>query len=342
MKKIVIFGGTFDPVHIGHLKIYLVVKKQLHFDKFLVVPSKHPPLKNNQAYASAEDRFMMTKLLFGKYKDVKIERYEIDKNDNKVSYTINTIRYLSKKYPNDKLFLVVGLDRYDDFKQWKNWQEILKLVTLIVIPRHKLINKTYTNCVTIKMPLINVASSQLRSNPNHKFIPKQIINYIAQNGLYINQQIKPLLSKARYEHTLRVAKLALEIAKAIKYKFLKKVYIAAMYHDVCKEFDDKKIIKYAQTSHKHIHILHGVAGANYIKKHFNVNDRDILEAISSHVIPNKTHSLLTKILYCADKLEPSRTKKDIQNRLGMIRLVKKDINKYFYELLSITQQKYKN
>lgn len=117
MKKIVIFGGTFDPVHIGHLKIYLVVKKQLHFDKFLVVPSKHPPLKNNQAYASAEDRFMMTKLLFGKYKDVKIERYEIDKNDNKVSYTINTIRYLSKKYPNDKLFLVVGLDRYDDFKQ---------------------------------------------------------------------------------------------------------------------------------------------------------------------------------------------------------------------------------
>jgi nicotinate-nucleotide adenylyltransferase len=202
-------------------------------------------------------------------------------------------------------------------------------VTLIIIPRHKPINNIKENHIVINMPLIHIASSQLRAMPNPKFIPKPIINYIAQNGLYIEQQIKPLLSKSRYEHTLRVMKLALEIAKAIKYKFLKKVYVAAMYHDVCKEFDDKKITTYAKLKHQHIHVLHGFAGANYIKKHFNINDHDILEAISNHVIPNKNPSLLTKILYCADKLEPNRTKQDIHNRLQMVKLVKKDINKYF-------------
>jgi nicotinate-nucleotide adenylyltransferase len=117
MKKIVIFGGTFDPIHIGHLKIYLAIKKQFKFDKFLIIPSKVPPLKNHLAYASSQDRLMMIKLLFNKYKDVEIDQYEINQNDNRISYTFNTIRYLSKKYPNDKLFLVVGLDRYDDFKK---------------------------------------------------------------------------------------------------------------------------------------------------------------------------------------------------------------------------------
>lgn len=190
------------------------------------------------------------------------------------------------------------------------------------------------------MPLINISSSQLRKNPSIKYLTKPIANYISANGLYIDEQIKPLLSPSRYQHTLRVMKLAMELTMKINKLLLKKVYIASMYHDVCKEFDDKNILTYSNNSHKHIHTLHGIAGANYVKKHFNINDKEILDAISNHVIPQTNCSLLSKILYCADKLEPARTKHDINNRLGMLKLIKKDINKYFPKLVSEIQQKY--
>jgi nicotinate-nucleotide adenylyltransferase len=183
--------------------------------------------------------------------------------------------------------------------------------------------------VVVKMPLVKTSSSELRKEPQTKFLSPSVAQYIVDNGLYIDEQIKPLLSTSRYEHTLRVCKLAMQFANKIDKRLLKKIYIASMYHDVCKEFDDQCIRKYLKTKYQHLHIAHGMAGANYIKKHFNIRDSEVLEAISNHVIPNKEPSMLTKMLYCADKLEPKRTKQDIANRLEMIRLVEKDINKYF-------------
>jgi nicotinate-nucleotide adenylyltransferase len=117
MGNIIIFGGTFDPVHIGHLQIYLSIKEKLQFDKFIVVPTKNPPLKKQRPFASTKDRIAMLKLMFGKYKDIEINQYEVDQQSNDYSYTINTIKHFKKVYPNDKLFLVVGLDRYLDFKK---------------------------------------------------------------------------------------------------------------------------------------------------------------------------------------------------------------------------------
>lgn len=342
MKNIVIFGGTFDPIHVGHLKIYLAIKKQFKFDKFLIVPTKNTPLKNHQPYACCQDRVAMIKLMFNKYKDVRIENYEINKNGDGISYTIDTVKYLQNKYPGSKLYLIVGLDRFDDFKKWKAWKEILKIVTLIIIPRHKQTNDLQNNGVVIKMPLINISSSQLRSNPDIKFLTPSITKYIAEHGLYIDQQIKHLLSNERYKHTLRVTMLALEFANIIDKKLLHKTYIASMYHDVCKEFDDEQTKLYAKQTHKYPHMLHGIAGANYIKKHFHITDKKIINAISYHVLPNRNPSMLTKILYCADKLEPKRTKQDIKDRLGMIKLIKKDINKYFWQLVKLTQAKYKD
>jgi nicotinate-nucleotide adenylyltransferase len=117
MRKIVIFGGVFDPPHIGHLNIYLSIKKQFKFDKFYIVPSKIPPLKNHYAYASANDRRNMVKLMFNKYRDVEICDYELSKKTNKTSYSIDTIKYFKTKYPKDELFFAIGLDRYSDFQK---------------------------------------------------------------------------------------------------------------------------------------------------------------------------------------------------------------------------------
>jgi nicotinate-nucleotide adenylyltransferase len=181
----------------------------------------------------------------------------------------------------------------------------------------------------------------LRIKPDVKFLTPPVTKYIANNGLYIEQQIKPLMSVDRFQHTLRVTKLAMDFAKFIDNRLTKKAYIAAMYHDVCKELSDKDIRKYTnQKTNKSIHVLHGIAGSNYVRKYFNIKDKEILQAIANHVIPQKNPSLLSKIIYCADKLESGRTKHDINNRIKMINLVKRDINKYFKQLYFLTQSKY--
>jgi nicotinate-nucleotide adenylyltransferase len=117
MTNIVIFGGVFDPPHIGHLAIYKAVLKHMKVNKFIVVPSKIPPLKSHQPIASPIDRINMTKLLFKPYKNVTISDYEISAKSDEASYTIDTVRYFHKKYPTSQLYIVVGTDRYLDFKQ---------------------------------------------------------------------------------------------------------------------------------------------------------------------------------------------------------------------------------
>jgi nicotinate-nucleotide adenylyltransferase len=116
MKKIVIFGGTFDPIHLGHLSVYKAIKKHYSPNKFIIVPSKKPPLKPYQPFANAQDRINMIKLLFNSYKDVMISNFEIEQKNNQISYTINTLKHFKKKYPKAQIYLVLGTDRYQDFK----------------------------------------------------------------------------------------------------------------------------------------------------------------------------------------------------------------------------------
>jgi nicotinate-nucleotide adenylyltransferase len=112
-----LFGGVFDPVHTGHLSIYRAIKKHYKFDKFFIVPSKNPPLKNHLPYADVKDRMLMLQLMFYCYQDVEISSYEIKNGKQKISYTIDTIKYFKKIYPDTTIYLLIGTDRYLDFKQ---------------------------------------------------------------------------------------------------------------------------------------------------------------------------------------------------------------------------------
>jgi nicotinate-nucleotide adenylyltransferase len=184
----------------------------------------------------------------------------------------------------------------------------------------------------------------LRVVPHKQYLTTPIANFIANEGLYIEQQITPLMSKSRLLHTKRVTQLALSLAKHHHYKSLKRVYIASMYHDTSKEFNDKTILKLVGSyNHKRfptIHTLHGLASAKYVNKMFNINDKEILNAIANHVIPSKKPTTLDMLIYCADKLESGRTKDDIKDRLGYIKLAKTNLKLGFDKLYCETQKHY--
>jgi len=115
-QKIVIFGGSFDPVHNGHTNLIKIVREQFYPNLFIIIPSKIPPLKNTKNVANGLDRLNMLRLAFKNDHDVLISDYEVKKNSNSPSYTIDTLKHFKKQYQNDQLYLLIGSDRYLDFK----------------------------------------------------------------------------------------------------------------------------------------------------------------------------------------------------------------------------------
>ena len=348
IKKILIFGGSFDPVHKGHIDSCNSAIAKVDPDLTIIIPNKIPPLKSTlHASASARDRLNMCKLAFSNMGNLKISSFELRQASNTPSYTYKTIQYLLKKYPEAKLYLLVGYDRYCDFNKWKNYKYILNHVTLVVGIRNTntLDLKDDKKSIPVLFPSVNISSAELRLKPNKEYMTEPVINYINENGLYAENHIRNLMSEYRFNHTLRVAKTAMQIARAVAPKKVKKAYIAGMYHDVAKEFNETTILSmvknYDKKLYPTVHTLHGICSAMYIKDNFYINDEEILDAIRNHVIPPVECSTLSMILYCADKLEPGRTVNDVKNRRKKLSIVKKDLKKGFKLLYNEIKERYK-
>lgn len=348
IKKILIFGGSFDPVHKGHIDSCNSAIAKVDPDLTIIIPNKIPPLKSTlHASASARDRLNMCKLAFSNMGNLKISSFELRQASNAPSYTYKTIQYLLKKYPEAKLYLLVGYDRYCDFNKWKNYKYILNHVTLVVGIRNTntLDLKDDKKSIPVLFPSVNISSAELRLKPNKEYMTEPVINYINENGLYAENHIRNLMSEYRFNHTLRVAKTAMQITRAVAPKKVKKAYIAGMYHDVAKEFNETTILSmvknYDKKLYPTVHTLHGICSAMYIKDNFYINDEEILDAIRNHVIPPMECSTLSMILYCADKLEPGRTVNDVKNRRKKLSIVKKDLKKGFKLLYNEIKERYK-
>ena len=348
IKKILIFGGSFDPVHKGHIDSCNSAIAKVDPDLTIIIPNKIPPLKSTlHASASARDRLNMCKLAFSNMGNLKISSFELRQASNTPSYTYKTIQYLLKKYPEAKLYLLVGYDRYCDFNKWKNYKYILNHVTLVVGIRNTntLDLKDDKKSIPVLFPSVNISSAELRLKPNKEYMTEPVINYINENGLYAENHIRNLMSEYRFNHTLRVAKTAMQITRAVAPKKVKKAYIAGMYHDVAKEFNETTILSmvknYDKKLYPTVHTLHGICSAMYIKDNFYINDEEILDAIRNHVSPPMECSTLSMILYCADKLEPGRTVNDVKNRRKKLSIVKKDLKKGFKLLYNEIKERYK-
>lgn len=168
--QIAIFGGSFDPPHIGHQSIAKKALKKLQIDQLIIVPSFLNPLKT-RSFLDAKTRYKLLKKLFSKNECVKVSKYEI-KQDRPV-YSIETIKYILKKYKPSKLFLIIGADNYNSFHLWSNYEEIKELVELVVVTRQ---GYEYDKNDEVKRLKVNIkiSSTELRNTFNVNYIPKKI------------------------------------------------------------------------------------------------------------------------------------------------------------------------
>ncbi|QKF80873.1 nicotinate (nicotinamide) nucleotide adenylyltransferase [Halarcobacter ebronensis] len=167
---IAIFGGSFDPPHIGHQTIVKKALKKLDIDLLIVVPAYLNPLKV-KSFLDAKVRYKLLKKLFAKKERVVVSSYEIDMG--RPVYSIETIKQIIEQYKPEKLYLIIGADNYKSFHLWESYEEIEKLVTLVVVTRDGIKHSKNSDVKRLKVD-IKISSTQLRNTFNLDYIPKKI------------------------------------------------------------------------------------------------------------------------------------------------------------------------
>ncbi|RGD75788.1 nicotinate (nicotinamide) nucleotide adenylyltransferase [Anaerofustis stercorihominis] len=194
--KVGFIGGSFNPIHNGHINLALAGKNEFDLDKVIFIPNSINPIKENKSKVSTEDRVKMVELAIQDYDDFEIDTYEVDKKG--ISYTIDTVEYLKNKY-ND-LYFIGGADLIFELHKWKDYEKLLKEVDFIIAGRnpYKLpeledkvneLNKKYDININIlkNFKMIDLSSSEIRNNilSNKSLkIPKKVAEYIIKNNLY--------------------------------------------------------------------------------------------------------------------------------------------------------------
>lgn len=312
MRKIGLLGGSFDPIHDGHMLIAKTCYKKLKLDELWFIPVLNNPFKDREM-ASNEHRVAMIELAIRKHKHFKVNDIELQGNPNEKSYTYNTLLKLKEMYPDVKFYYIIGDDQVAKFNDWYEAKKISEMVKLVCMARggyefDETNQKEYHMKRIDYMP-IKASSSAIR-NGKPKHLDKKVANYMTMHGLYLDSIVASFMSEKRFQHTKSMASLAVEIAKANNLDE-NKAYIAGMLHDVAKEMDVNKARKimqkhYPEHLNKPIPVWHQWLSSYVVQKNFHVHDKEILQAIENHTTANTNMSLLDMCIYVADKYDRNR------------------------------------
>lgn len=309
MKNIILFPGSFDPIHIGHLEMAKKASELLNAD-VIFVPAVISVWKTDSA--PFVHKMNMIELMIKNEERFSVSDYE-NTTGKEINYSIDTVRYFKSIYPEDNLYLLIGEDQVNAFHKWKEAKEISNIAKIIFFQRPD-IEIDMNNYNTFNMKeltgvLIDASSSNIREL---KVLDTsdEIVDYIAENRLYYMSEISKRITEERMNHSIEVAKLARLIAE--KNNLDKSTaYIAGLLHDVGKS-PNKAYLEEEMTKHYKDYLdipafsYHQFVG-EYVAKHvFNIEDEEVLKAIKFHATGCGNMSTLGKIVYSSDKIEPTR------------------------------------
>jgi nicotinate-nucleotide adenylyltransferase len=186
-----IFGGSFDPPHVGHLLAAVDAFEALQLDKLIFVPAAIQPLKSDVVATPAHLRLAMVKLLVGADERFAVDAVEIDRAG--LSYTVDTLKTFAQRYRNAERFFLVGEDALAAFEAWREPQEILKLAQLAVLRRRNARGDDSPNLpdgtIALATRLVEVSSSEIRERLRagksvRGFVPESVAAYIETERLY--------------------------------------------------------------------------------------------------------------------------------------------------------------
>lgn len=312
MKKVGLLGGSFDPIHIGHIDIANEALRQLKLDEIQLIPTQNNPWKD-ETNTSADNRLEMMKIALKDRKNIVVNTIELNMKNNEKNFTVDTLTLLKKQNPNIQYYYIMGMDQANLFHKWKDAKKISQLVQLVAFQRDGYENKEKNihkyHFILLDNQPIHASSSEIRKG-HVEMLDPQVLRYITQKGLYLEGIISIRMKEKRWKHTCSVAKLAKEIAEANGLNS-KQAYIAGMFHDIAKEMDYEQALQimkehFPQYVNKPVAIWHQWL-SRYVSEHdYFIDDQVILKAIEDHTTASLDISTIGKCVYVADKLDPLR------------------------------------
>ena len=309
MSQTVLYGGTFNPIHRGHLEICLRAREAVGAQEVLLMPAALPPHKSTGELAPDRDRLAMCALAAEPYGFISVDDYEIRRGGR--SYTVDTLRYLTQIRPGEKFWLLMGTDMFLTFTQWRDWERIGELATLLVAAREEedlgrleaqkaALEKLGVPSVLLKNAPLPMSSTEIRrelreTGTTQKVSPR-VLAYIQERGLYqhdsqdlpyLREYIRPLMTDYRYRHSLGVEKQAAHMAEIFGAD-VHKASVAGILHDVCKDLPKGALLQNILESgiingidfKASPQLIHGYAGALYIQTHLDIHDPDIIDVVT--------------------------------------------------------------
>lgn len=345
MKKIGILGGTFNPIHNGHISIAKTAQKEYHLDKVIFLTSGNPPHKRTEKLLDAKIRHIMVKCAIEGIDGFEACDWEVKRSD--YSYTLNTLLHFKTVYPQDELYFIIGGDSVRQFDSWYKPDEILKLCTILYYERDYEAEK----CVFAKRihgEFIDLSSTRIREMVKRhddidNLVPEKVRGFITNNDLYcvpenFEEKLKVMLNPERFTHSLGVRDTARELARLYRADE-EKASIAGLLHDNAKNMDNQYqrcVELEAEIDNTEINnpvLLHAKLGAETAKCIFGITDDEIINAIRWHTVGRENMSLLEKIVFTADLVEPGRIFPDAEY---LRRLAYTDLDKAVYECVKAT------
>ncbi len=344
MRKIGIFGGTFNPIHNGHLHMLEILRDRLPLDEIWVMPANIPPHKEAKELASGKDRLKMAALAVEDLEDVAVCDLEL-RSPGK-SYTYDTLLHLKKAFPEDSFTLIMGSDMFLSFEKWYRHQEILSMCGIVCAARHDgeyeaLMKKAKRfpkgNIHVILAPPLPLSSTEVRYRLHQGedisgLVPLKVAEYIRKRRLYNGEQEKVLydfpyfekllrekLSEKRLYHSFCVRDRAVFLANRYGVDE-EKAKAAGILHDIAKDTPSETLLKFFKDSGiilKNEDLLakpiwHSIAGAAYAQNVLFIDETDVINAIRYHTTGRAGMSRLEKVIFLADLTSKDRDYPDVE------------------------------
>jgi nicotinate-nucleotide adenylyltransferase len=347
-ERIGIMGGTFDPIHQGHIRMAQCALEQMQLDRVLMLPSGKPPHKPD--ITPGEHRYRMVCAACAGLDELEPCREEIDRTG--VIYTVDTLSILHEKYPKAELYYIIGADTLMELHKWRRFETVLTMCTFLICPRswyytpqqlteeRKRLTALGGRFILLDMDVVDVSSTgvrqAIRAGESTPDLPVTVREYAQTASLYGAQTRIPEgpkwlemlfsdLSVKRFAHTLAVADTARRLALLHGLEPVK-AEIAGLLHDCAKCLPLKEMQRIARENRltedesilESAALLHSVVGAHLARVKYGCEDEEIIAAILSHTTGKAGMSKLAMAVWLADTIEPTRAPYPLLDKTRML------------------------
>lgn len=333
--KIGIMGGTFDPIHNGHVMLGEYAKNLFVLDEIWFMPNGNPPHKMNEKIESqTKHRVEMVRRAIEDKVGFVLQLYEVERKE--VNYSYLTMEHFRKVYPEYEFYFIIGADSLFALEKWVHPEKLVKTCVILAAYRDdkntdemmtqiSYLNQKYgADIRLLKTPSIDISSTEIRQRLKdglsvRDMVPESVCQYIQEHHLFVDdldelkEKVRKSQKESRFAHTLGVVETAIQLAKQYQVD-VKKAEIAALLHDCAKGLGGHEQLqlckKYGliitEAEERNPFLLHAKLGAYLAKADYGIDDEEILDAIRWHTTGRPEMTQLDKIIYIADYIEPNR------------------------------------